>query len=63
MGNESVPVGLRVRLADCWVRKPVDLHLVLVLESGWVPLLYAALLNGGAALDTAEAAASPVADD
>jgi len=56
-------VGLGVKLADGWVRKPVDLHLVLVLESGWVPLLYAALLNGGAALDAAEAAASPAADD
>lgn len=38
-GNMPVPVGRRVKLAEGFVRKPVDLHLVLVFEVGWVPFL------------------------
>lgn len=62
-GNRPVPVGRRVKLAEGFVRKPVDLHLVLVFEIGWVPLLYDALLKGGAAADAAEAPASPAPDE
>lgn len=49
-----VPVGCRVKLADGFVMKPVGLHLVLVLEIGWVPLLYGLLPKVCAALCAAE---------
>lgn len=62
-GDWPVPVGRAVKLAEGFVRKPVDLHLVLVFEIGWVPLLYDPLLSDGAALDSAEAPASLTADD
>lgn len=62
-GKLPVPVGRRVKLADGFVMKPVDLHLVLVFVCGWVPLLYGTLPRDGAALGAAEVPASPAADD
>ena len=56
-----VPVGWRVKPAEGLVMNPVDLHLVRVLEIGWVPLLKGPpLLRVGAALG---AGASPAPED
>lgn len=59
----AVPVGWRVKLAEGFVMKPVDLHLVLVLEIGRVPLLYGLLLRVGAGLSAADEAGLPTPDD
>ena len=55
VGMMPVPVGFKVKLPEALVMKPVDLPfvLVLLLETGCVPLLYGLLLSEGAAVGAA----------